>query len=43
MYVNCAAGGAGGGTTYEALQGADAMWTKLRNAKVSSVESAAGT
>lgn len=30
------AGGAGGGTTYEALQGADALWTKLRNAKTGS-------
>jgi hypothetical protein len=32
--LHCAAGGAGGGTTYEALQGADALWSKLRNAKV---------
>lgn len=30
------AGGAGGGTTYEALQGADALWSKLRNAKTGS-------
>jgi hypothetical protein len=31
----CAAGGAGGSTTIEALQKADAMWYKLRHAKVS--------
>jgi hypothetical protein len=30
----CAAGGAGGSTTFEALQKADAMWYKLRHAKV---------
>lgn len=29
-----AAGGAGGSTTFEALQKADAMWYKLRHAKV---------
>jgi hypothetical protein len=31
----CAAGGAGGSTTIQALQKADAMWYKLRHAKVS--------
>ncbi len=30
-----AAGGAGGSTTYDALQKADAAWAKLRNSKVS--------
>ena len=28
------AGGAGGGTTYEALQRADAIWSQLRTKKV---------
>ncbi len=28
------AGGAGGGTTFEALQGADKMWERVRNTKV---------
>lgn len=32
-----AAGGAGGGTTYEALKGADSVWEKVRNSKVSPV------
>lgn len=29
------AGGAGGGTTYEALKAADSVWEKVRNSKVS--------
>lgn len=43
LYIICAytfesgvgaAGGAGGGTTFEALQGADKMWERVRNTKV---------
>ena len=32
-FILFAAGGAGGGTTFEALQKADAAWEKLRNMK----------
>ena len=32
--VQRAAGGAGGSTSFEALQKADALWHKLRHAKV---------